>query len=64
MKLVVSQQIIKCESTRVDAAYVLSFLVSKDAGFITADSVRGRRFQSKLGHRIQVVVDATCPYCR
>jgi hypothetical protein len=49
MKLVVSQQIIKCESTRVDAAYVLSFLVSDDASFIAADSVRGRQFQSKRG---------------
>jgi hypothetical protein len=49
MKLVVSQQIIKRESTPVDAANVRSFLVSEVAGFITADSARGRRFQSKPG---------------
>jgi NAD(P)-dependent dehydrogenase (short-subunit alcohol dehydrogenase family) len=35
MKLVVSQQTIKRESTPVDAANALSFLVSDDAGFIT-----------------------------
>jgi len=49
MKLVVSQQIIKRESAPVDAANVLSFLVSEVAGFITADSARGRRLQSKRG---------------
>ena len=49
MKLVVSQQTIKRKSTPVDAANVLSLLVSEDEGFITADSERGRRLQSKLG---------------
>ena len=49
MKLVVSQQIIKRESAPVDAANVLSFLVSEVAGFITADSARERRLQSKRG---------------
>jgi hypothetical protein len=47
MKLVVSQQTIKRESIPVDAANVLSFLVSEDEGFITADSERGRWLQSK-----------------
>ena len=49
MKLVVSQQTIKRASTPVDAANALAFLVSEDAGFITADSTRGRRLQSKRG---------------
>jgi hypothetical protein len=37
-----------CE-TSVDAANVLSLLVSEDAGLITADPARGRRLQSKRG---------------
>jgi hypothetical protein len=49
MKLVVSPQTIKRVGTSVDAANVLSFLVSEDAGFITADSAGGRRLQSKRG---------------
>ena len=49
MKFVVSQQTIKRASTPVDAANALAFLVSEDASFITADSVRGRQFQSKRG---------------
>jgi hypothetical protein len=49
MKFVVSPQTIKRESTPVDAANALSLLVSEDEGFITADSERGRRLQSKLG---------------
>jgi hypothetical protein len=36
-------------ATPVDAANVLSFLVSEVAGFITADSAHGRRIQSKRG---------------
>lgn len=39
MKLVVSMQTIKRPSTPVDAANVLSFLVSEDAGFITGQIV-------------------------
>jgi hypothetical protein len=49
MKFVVSPQTIKRESTPVDAANALSLLVSEDEGFITADSERGRRLQSKRG---------------
>jgi hypothetical protein len=49
MKLVVAPQTIKCVETSVDAANVVSLLVSEDAGFITADSARGRRLQSKRG---------------